>query len=333
MAVVAPSHAPPEAGLQRGLERLRSFGLEPRVYETATRETEWLRAHPAERAADIHGAFRDDDVTGVVAAMGGNAAHRLFDHLDPGVFRENPKRFFGSSDNTHVHVALTAAGLVSFYGVQLFPDLAADPEVHPYTREYAERALRATPFGPVAPASEWTDEYYDVEEGTERTWFEAEGWRWHGPERVARGPVVGGCFEMLETQLMLASEQFDAVALDGGVLAIETSGETPHPEEVERFLAALGERGWLSGLAGLLVGKPETPGETRSGRERYRRRQRERIAGTVEQYADVPVVFDLDFGHTAPVLPLPLGAAVELDAERRTIRFRVPDEEGTRRQR
>ncbi len=330
VAVLAPSHSPPEAALRQGIDRLESFGVETKVYETATRDTDWLKDHPRERAADLRRAFEDDDVTGVVAAMGGNVAHELLDYFDPEVARANPKRFFGSSDNTHVHLMLNDAGVVSFYGGNVFPDFAADPEMHPFTREYLERALRATPFGEVAPAQEWTDEYYDVESDATREWFPPHDWTWHNadPERdPVRAPVVGGCMEMLRTQLMLDSPYFAAETVDGCVLALETSGETPVVGEVERFVSALGERGFLDLIDGLLVGKPETPGESLDARQHYREQQRRAILETVDKYRDdLLTVFDLDFGHAAPVLPIPLGAPVEIDPGEQTIAFPAVDD-------
>lgn len=326
VAVVAPSHAAPESGVERGLERLRSFDVEPKVYETARRDTDWLRCHPRERAADVNEAFADDEVTAVVATMGGNVEHTILPLLDRETIRENPKRFLGSSDNTHLHLALNVGGIVSFYGGQLFPDLAADAEMHPYTRRHVERALRATPFGEIEPAGEWTDEYYDEESDDPRTWFPAGGWTWkHAEVAAVSGPVVGGCLSMLETQLMLgegSGADFGPDLAAGAILAVETSGETPDSGAVERFFSILGELGILDAIEGLVVGRPETPGGERADREAYRKRQREAVVRGVSGYVeDLPMVFDLDFGHAAPVLPLPLGARMEIDGDERRIRF------------
>lgn len=321
VAVLAPSHAAPEGALERGLDRLRSFGVEPDVYESATRDTEWLRANPEARAAEINEAFADDEVSAVVATMGGNAEHMLLPHLDRGALRDDPTRFLGSSDNTHLHLVLNAEGIVSFYGGQLFPDLAADPEMHPYTRGNVERALRAAPFGEIEAAGEWTDEYFDLETGESRTWFPSDGWHWHGFEGVGTvsGPAVGGCLSMLQTQLMLDGPF--AELTDGAILVVETSGETPDPGQVERFFTVLGERGILDEVRALVVGRPETPKGDLADREAFRRDQRAAILRGVGRYdPDLPIVFDLDFGHAAPVLPLPLGSRLTLDGDDRTIR-------------
>jgi muramoyltetrapeptide carboxypeptidase LdcA involved in peptidoglycan recycling len=329
VAVLSPSHAAPDA-FERGLDRLRSFDVEPEVYPTARQSTEWLRDHPEERAADVERAFATDDVDGIVATMGGNVALQLLSHVDRDVLRRNPKRFLGGSDNTHLHALLSHCGMVSYYGGQLFPDLVADAEMHPYTRRNVERALRATPHGAVEPAEEWTDEYADFEAGSVRSWYPSDGWIWRtgdaaGATEPVSGPLVGGCLSMLRMQLALESPSAAVGDPEGCVLTVETSGETPPAAAVERFFTVLGERGALDAATALLVGRPETPTTAGPERERYRTAQRRTIERTVRSYApELPIVFDLDVGHTAPVLPLPLGAAVEVDPGTETIRFPSP---------
>ncbi|MDL5362961.1 LD-carboxypeptidase [Halalkalicoccus sp. NIPERK01] len=321
VAVIAPSHAAPRGALSRGIGRLRSFDLDVEVFDTATRTTDWLRANPGARAEDVHRAFEREDIRGIIAAFGGNDQLRMLPHLDPERVRENPTRFFGASDNTHLHLFLDDLGIVSFYGAQLFPDLVADPRMRPSTRGWVERALFETPFGPLSPAEGWTDEYYDIESDMPRTWFDGEGWHWHNAdERTFTAPVIGGCLAMLESQLLTDTPYFTRQTCEGRILAVETSGETPEAAVVERFLMALGERGILDACEALVVGKPETPGA--GEREEYRRRQRRTVAATVDEYEpDLPVVFDLDFGHAAPDLPLPLGAPMTVDTGAREIRF------------
>jgi muramoyltetrapeptide carboxypeptidase LdcA involved in peptidoglycan recycling len=54
----------------------------------------------------------------------------------------------------------------------------------------------------------------------------------------------------------------------------------------------------------------------------YRTRLREEVTTQLSRYApDATAVFGLDFGHTDPHFPLPLGAQVTLDRETETVRF------------
>ncbi|MEF8774022.1 MAG: LD-carboxypeptidase, partial [Halobacteriales archaeon] len=120
----------------------------------------------------------------------------------------------------------------------------------------------------------------------------------------------------------------DPDALDGAVLALETSELIPHPGAVTAGLQALGERGLLGRFDGVLVGRPaarsheEMYDHPASWRERYRERQREAIEEVFTRYnPDPPIVFDLEFGHTYPTAPIPIGGRVEIDPGRERIAF------------
>jgi muramoyltetrapeptide carboxypeptidase LdcA involved in peptidoglycan recycling len=91
-------------------------------------------------------------------------------------------------------------------------------------------------------------------------------------------------------------------------------------------MMCLGERGLLERFSAVLVGRPQTrnrlerPGD--EARERYRRDQREAVLSELARYnPDAPVVFDLDFGHTNPTAPVPIGGRVAVDPRDGTIRF------------
>lgn len=82
--------------LELALERLRTvFDLDPVVYPTARQGDEFLAANPRARAADVHTAFKDPDITGVFATIGGWEQLRILNHLDPAVLRDPPPDFSG----------------------------------------------------------------------------------------------------------------------------------------------------------------------------------------------------------------------------------------------
>ncbi|MFW6003166.1 MAG: LD-carboxypeptidase [Halanaeroarchaeum sp.] len=120
VAVLAPSsggaHEAPHL-LELGLQRLRDvFDLDPVVYPTARQRDQFLRDNPRARAADVHTAFRDPDISGIVATIGGADQLRMLRYLDPTVLRGHPTRFFGMSDNTNLGLYLWNHGIVSYNG-------------------------------------------------------------------------------------------------------------------------------------------------------------------------------------------------------------------------
>jgi len=317
--------------LDRGLRVLRDrLGLEPVLFPTARRSDEWLYEHPAARARDVETAFRDPDIGAVLATIGGNDQVRILRHLDAGTLAEHPTRFFGISDNTHLHAALREAGVVSYYGGMAMTDLACAGGPFEYTLDHLERALFDGTIGEVRPAGEFSDD--DPQWADPRTLegpLECEpnpGWTWRGGNARAEGRVWGGCLEVLDTVLAANRTMPPVEALDGAVLLLETSEERPDEDEVRRMLLGLGERGVLGRVGAVLVGRAKArnpfadPGP--EARTEYREAQREAVAGVVSEYnPDAPIVLDFDVGHTQPVVPVPVGGRAVVDPSEERVTF------------
>lgn len=335
VAVLAPSsggaHDAPHV-FELGLRRLRTaFDLEPVVYPTARQSNVFLAESPRARAADVHAAFRDPAIDGVVATIGGHDQLRILKHLDADVLRANATRFYGMSDNTNIGLFLWRAGVVSYNGAQLLTELAVPGELPAYTERYCRRAFFEESLGELGASEAWTDEpstwWTNPDEmGSPPAYERNPGSRWRGGDAPAAGRLWGGSQAIVEWHLAADRYLPPAAALDGAVLCLETDETLPPSETVAGTLTCLGERGLLERFGAVLFGRPATrsfleepPREERAG---YRERLYETVAETVDRYnAEAPVVLGLDWGHTTPIAPLPLGARVTVDPATETIRF------------
>jgi len=332
VAVLAPSSGGAQDArhvVERALDRLRdTFALEPVVYPTARQSGTFLADSPRARAADLHAAFRDPDIAGVFATIGGADQLRVLEHLDGDVLREHATRFYGMSDNSNVGLYLWREGVVSFNGAQLLNEIATPGGLPAYTERYCRRAFFEETLGELEASDEWTDEpnaaWEDPSLLDESPEYEPNpGRRWVGGDESVTGRLWGGSLSIVDWHL--ASDRYlpDPGRLDGAVLCIETAEDLPFPEHVAGSLMAMGERGLLERFGAVLVGRPptrsfatETPG---GDREMYRDLLYDAVAEQVERYnPDAPVAMGLDWGHTNPVAPLPMGreATVDPDAER-----------------
>jgi muramoyltetrapeptide carboxypeptidase LdcA involved in peptidoglycan recycling len=291
---------------------------------------EELYANPQQRARDVMDAFRDPDIGAVITTIGGNDQIRVLKHLDGDVLRENPTRFFGISDNSNIGLFLWNRGIVSYYGGTLLTTFAMQGSIHEYSIEHLERALFEDRIGPVEPADEFTDhdlDWADPENLEVRREFEPNpGWQWAGGRDRIEGRLWGGSFTVLDS--FLAADRFmpPLSALEGCVLLLETSELLPSAEPVRSMLLPMGERGLLGAIDGVIVGraKARAPGIERSAERRaeYRSRQRTVIESVVEEYnPDAPIVFDVDVGHTAPEVPVPIGGRAIVDPTTERILF------------
>jgi muramoyltetrapeptide carboxypeptidase LdcA involved in peptidoglycan recycling len=319
VAIVSPSGGLPEifpAPYELGLERLRAFGLEPVEYPT----TRKLGTTPEDRAADLHAAWSDPSIRAVIATIGGDDQLTVLKHLDPAVFRADPKPFFGYSDNTNLLNFLYFLGLPAYHGGSVMVQFGRGGAMHPDS----ERSLRAALFTPgdfdLTPATGWTDHDRDWAEPafleTEPELFPGCGWTWYGDQPVS-GRLWGGCLEIIDWQLAVGHWMLPVSDYDG-VLFLETSEEMPTDVAVYRILRNLGERGLLERFDAVLWGRPKswsldhhlTPEQSTS----YVESQYAAVRRALAEYNPSALqVFGLDIGHTDPQQILPYGGQAHLN--------------------
>jgi muramoyltetrapeptide carboxypeptidase LdcA involved in peptidoglycan recycling len=294
---------------ERARRYLEQLGLEVRFMPFSQRHDGWASASPQERASDINAAFADPAITVVLAGIGGNHSNQVLPHLDWEVIAANPKVFQGFSDITVLHWAIARnAGMRTFYGPSLITGLAEWPAPLRFT----DSALRAAWFGAKPPvfasAPAWTDERVDweTEDRTAprtRSMHRNDGWHWLRQGR-ADGWLFGGC---LETICWHLKGQRDWMDLDGAVLFLETSEEAPSPAHVDAYLTDLAALGVFNRIKALVLGRPAN----------YSADQvsiLEQVIVERTAAAAIPVVANVDCGHTDPMLTLPFGATVTVDS-------------------
>lgn len=316
-----------------GLERLEEvFGLEPVEYPTATMSSEVRTNKPEQRAEELMDAFRDEEIKGVMAPIGGSGEElRILKHLDSEVLRNNPTRFYGYSDNTSLNLYLWKHGIISFYGPMVMTELAMQGEMHDYTIEHCKKVFFEDVIGKVDAAERFTDDDLDWEEPENlekyREMEENPGWEWYNTNgETVTNRTWGGCLDVLSINLQADKPLPEPEELENRVLMLETSEDMPDEQFIDNFMISLGERGLLQKFSAILVGRPKSrslfdqrkPDE----REEFRQNQKEAIKKNIQRYApDTPVVFNFDFGHTDPIVPIPIGGKVKIDTRNKEIEF------------
>jgi len=118
VAVTAASGQSNAEALARGVKMLESFGLRVQVMPSchATHGT-YLSGTDETRLQDLHAAFADPCIRGILFARGGYGAARLLPHLDYDLIVANPKIVVGYSDVTALHIVLNQrCNLATYHG-------------------------------------------------------------------------------------------------------------------------------------------------------------------------------------------------------------------------
>lgn len=327
MAVLSPSFGAPGKFpdvYELGLKRVREvFGLDPIEFPT----TRKLGASEDERAKDLITAFENPDIKAVIASLGGDDQVTYIKNLPNEPFIKNPKPFFGYSDNSHFCNFLFLNGIPSYYGACLMTQFAMQSEMDAYTIKYVKHALFDDGEFELVPSDNYNDMGLDWNKPallhTPRVYWKNEGWYWDGGANT-KGILWGGCIESIDDMLRSGVPIPSDDSFKDIVIILETSEEIPSASYVYRVVRALGERGILKRVNGVLVGRPKAwefdKQNTLEQKEEYRKVQREVILQAVRKYnPDVPVIQNLNFGHTDPQIPMPYGSVVRIDSDNRKI--------------
>ena len=300
-----------------------AFGVEVIEMPHTLKPADWIAANPRARADDLMQAFADPNIDAIISTIGGDDSIRTLPFIDFAAIRNNPKIFMGFSDTTITHFACFKAGLTSFYGPAIMAGFGENGGLFPYTEQAVRTVLCAlSAAGLIEPSTFWTDERMGWHDPANQTRQRARrvplGRRLLQGEGVVEGPLIGGCVDvfpmLLGTDLWPTREQFD-----GAILFLETSEEALPVRDFIRTLRNLGVQGILERLSGIILARPsgELPDEELT---RYDDALAH-VVGTEFGLKQLPILTQLDFGHTYPICVLPLGIKAQIDCEAKAFRI------------
>lgn len=327
VAILSPSFAAPGVWphvYELGLKRVKEvFELEPVEFSV----TKKLGSSTEERTKDLIDAFENKEIKAVISSLGGDDQITYIKNLPSEPFVNNPKPFFGFSDNTHFLNFLWLHGIPSFYGGALFTQFAEQGKMNDFTIKFLNHALFETGEFELEASDEYSDiglDWNDPETLQQRRTYEPnEGWYWDGSKSV-EGITWGGCVESVDEILRHGTPMPELSDFENIILLMETSEEIPHAAYVARIYRALGERGILERLKAILVGRPKAwefdKQNNKEQKENHRKEQRDIVLEVVRRYnSSLPIIQNFDFGHTDPQIPMPYGSSVRIDAESKKI--------------
>jgi muramoyltetrapeptide carboxypeptidase LdcA involved in peptidoglycan recycling len=299
-----------------GKKRLQEqFGLEVIEMPNTLKGSDYLYHHPKKRAEDLMLAFSDPSIKAIFTCIGGEESIRMLPYIDFNVIRNNPKILIGYSDTTITHFMCLKAGLSSFYGASILAEFAENIKIFDYTSHWIHKVLfdDAT-IGLIPAAQQWTGERIEWSENNKllaKTMIKNQGYEFLQGEGTVKGPLIGGCVEVLEmikgTSLWPSIDKFE-----DAILFFETSEEMTEPKYIEYYLRNYGTQGILQKSKAIIFGKPY--------QEKYYNEYKNAIMKIIAELElfDLPIVCNMTFGHNEPMMCLPYGAMAEIDCESKT---------------
>lgn len=309
VACSTPIHVSSAATIDRCYEYLKGKGFQiveaPNCRETLGHTAGSIK----ERVKSLHNFFRDKKIDGILSYWGGFQSHQLLEYLDFDLIKKNPKPFIGFSDTTSLQVGIySKTGLVTFSGPAGIT--FGKPTVPPFTWSHFEKVLLSSePAFSFGQSSEYADNKWWMEKDLSLKFKPNPGWKIFTNGK-AKGRLIGG---NLGTMLLLAGTDYWP-KLNGAVLFVEDD-EAESSKTMDRMFTQLRQMGVYDQIAGMIVGRFHSDVQF-TETDSLEMILKESLKGY-----KFPVITGVDFGHTDPLLTIPLGIQCEVNTAKPSITF------------
>jgi len=248
------------------------------------------------------------DVDGVIAATGGHGSARLLDLLPWSRLRAAARPVIGYSDVTSLLWAAYRHGVPAIHGPMILSEFGHADGPMPMAVDSLSAALagHAQRWQSVVQISV-DDPQWDIDDARPLARVAVTPWRAlrHGQ---AVAPVLAGCLPTVSSILTASCMP----AIEGHFLLLEDPDL--EPQQFATSLLEWKRAGVLDRVRGMGFG-----------------RRKGRFAGSVYDGIvldilgafDIPLLADLDFGHTEPMYAIPLGSQIEVDTRSRWLALRA----------
>lgn len=285
------------------------------------------------RLSELRTAFSDPEVSAIICTIGGPCFNELLPALIADTelhktIRANPKIVVGCSDITGLHWFLHAlTGLRTFYGPGTIPELGEansvdnDASSLAFCVKHLFRAIaESQPLGDIARSPTYAPKpapcFSDASSTEPPELVPNTGWKWLRGGK-AQGRLFGGC---LTVMARLGGVRAIAPDWRGRIVFLETAlgDDEVSGNPISRVRAGIADliaQGVFEEAAGLVVGRPFGY-DSEEAREEYAGVIKELLCEGRLAEKKFPILFNIDIGHTVPMVTLPFDALAELDSER-----------------
>lgn len=245
-----------------------------------------------------------------MSTIGGMNSNSILPYIDYEAFKNNPKPIIGYSDVTAILLGIySKTGISTYYGPAL---VASFGEIEPFvskTYEYFQDILINECKFPLQLKTPdiWTEEYIDWEK-QDRSKTRLKNNLITVYEGTVKGRLIGG---NLNTMTGIWGSEYMPDIKQGDILFIEDS--LKDCADIERGFSLLKLNGVFEKISGIILGKHELFNDCNSRRKPYE------ILLEVLGDKKIPFLAEFDCCHTHPMITLPIGCIVELDATNQII--------------
>lgn len=291
VGVIAPSSPIEEERQAQCKAVLEGLGYKVKMADNlSASKGGYMAGEEKARGEWINKMFQDEEVDAVFCQRGGDGANRIIDYIDLDIVRNNKKIFVGYSDVTSLHLLFNQeCDLVTFHGPMVSSNMV-DQFDEETKNSFMDALTAEKEYAYPAPKG------YPV--GIAR-------------EGRAEGIMTGGNLTVMCASLGTPYE----MDTKGRILFIEEIGE--HIGNLDRHIYQLRNAGKLKECAGIVLGQFTRCDVDVEGYDIVR------VILDATEGLGIPVMYNIQSGHSFPMMTLPMGARCTMDTADKSIVFHV----------
>jgi len=288
------------------------------------KDPQWIYDHPEARAEDLMDAFQDTSIKAIFSTIWWEESIRLLPYIDFEVMRKNPKIFMWFSDSTITHFFCHKAWIVSFYGPAIMAWFGENCWMFPYMVDSVRNTLFSNDIiGELKPNIDWwTSEHLDwsiAENQKIKRKLQPCTWRRRiQGEGIHIWETLGWCVDVFPfivwTSIWPSWDEWK-----WKILVLEPSEEQMPTYALERILRNLWSQWILHVISWILFWRSQLNYQTNIQID-----YDETLLKIVHNelwLSDLPIITNMDFGHTDPIMTLPLWCKMLIDCDRKKISY------------
>ncbi|WP_315905928.1 LD-carboxypeptidase [Priestia koreensis] len=299
--VIAPSRSlaiVEEEAIKRAKERFEALGLTVSISKHAFEIDDFASSSIESRIEDLHEAFSDPNVKGIMTTLGGFNSNQLLSYIDYDLIKQHPKMICGYSDITALsHALYKKTGLVTYSGPH-FSTFGMEKGFD-YSYDHFQKAVMMREPIHLKPSDHWSDDAW-YRNQSDRTFHEND---WVIiQEGEAEGTLLGG--NLCTLNLLQGTEYMPSLA--NSILVVEDDAMTI-PETFDRDLQSLLHLYDATPLKALIIGRFEQ-------KSNMTLPLLKQIIASKKELKNIPIIANVNVGHTSPIVTYPVGGKTSVRA-------------------
>jgi len=292
-------------------EKLEEMGYKVSFGKHINESDEFHSSSIESRISDLHDAFEDKNVKCILTTIGGFNSNQLLKYINWDIIKNNPKIFCGYSDITTLNNAIfIKTGLVNYSGPHY--STFGQKKYFEYIVEYFKKCLEINNSFDIVPSKFWSDASWWRDQ-EKRSLIKNEGY-WILNEGTAKGTTIGG--NLCTFGLLRGTEYFPDLTDTVIFIEDDDTGNNSFIVEFDRNLQALIHQPNFNKVKGLIIGRFNIASN-------FTKELLLKVIKSKKELNSIPIIGNVDFGHTDPKITFPIGGTINLLVENNNIKITI----------